>query len=132
MPALWLDILNQNIMGKKHKYRSRSIQIKFFVNKKERVLIEKRAKSFKSLSEYLRDIATEGEIIERTPSITLEHFTELNRIGHNINQMARRINSSEANIFHRRTKAELKALFEELQPILINNIDLIQHVIRNP
>ena len=46
--------------------------------------------------------------------------------------MARRINSSEANIFHRRAKVELKVLFEELQPILINNIDLIQHVIRNP
>ena len=56
-------------MGKKYKYRSRSIQIIFFVNKRERVLIEKRAKSFNIMSEYLRDIATEGKIIERIPSI---------------------------------------------------------------
>lgn len=113
-------------MGKKYKYRSRSIQIIFFVNKRERALIEKRAKSFNSLSEYLRDIAMKGKIVERVPSINLNHYTELNRIGNNINQMTRRLNSSEANIFHRGTKADLEKMFNELQQILNKNVELLE------
>lgn len=113
-------------MEKKYYNRNRSIQIKFFVNEKERTIIEKRAKPFNSLSEYLRDIAMEGKIIERIPSITLNHYTELNRIGNNINQIARKLNSQEANIFHRKTKKELTELFSQLTEILNENVSLIE------
>lgn len=118
--------------SRKKPNRTRSLQVKFWVSENEKRRIEKRASKFMSVSDYLRDMALNGKVIERTPSITLEHYTELNRIGNNVNQIARRINSSEANIFHRKTKAELETIFLELQKLLIKNSELIEHVINNP
>lgn len=119
-------------MGKSssNSTRSRSVQIKFFVTEGERTLILKRASRFNSLSEYLRNIATKGKIIERPPSISLDQYTELNRIGNNINQIAKRINSSEANIFHKSTKKELEQMIDELKAVLAENTSNLKKIIR--
>jgi len=55
---------------------------------------------------------------------------ELNRIGNNINQIAKRINSSEANIFHKGTKKELEQMIDELKAVLAENTSNLKKIIR--
>jgi len=107
--------------NKKPAVRVRLKQIKFYITESEREQILKRASGFNSLSEYLRYISRKGKIVKRPPSISLDHYTELNRIGNNINQIAKRINSAEANIFHVGTKKELEKMIDELKTILHEN-----------
>jgi succinylglutamate desuccinylase len=106
---------------KKEPARVRPQQIKFWVTEEEKQRIEKRAARFQSTAAYLREIALKGKIIERPPSITLNHYLELNRIGNNINQLTRQVNSGEANIFHRKTKRELEEILIKLSVLIEEN-----------
>lgn len=63
-------------------------------------------------------MALNGKIIERPPSINLEHYQALNQIGNNLNQLTRRVNSSEANIFYKSTKKELEEILANLTALL--------------
>lgn len=63
-------------------------------------------------------MALNGKIIERPPSINLEHYRALNQIGNNLNQLTRRVNSSEANIFYKSTKKELEEILANLTALL--------------
>ncbi|MDA3817340.1 MAG: MobC family plasmid mobilization relaxosome protein [Prolixibacteraceae bacterium] len=82
--------------------------MKFWVTDEEKERILKKAKGSQSLSDFLRKIALKGRVIHPVPAIDRTTFTELNRIGNNLNQIARHLNSAEANIFHKRTKKELQ------------------------
>ena len=104
---------------KKDPVRVRPLQLKIWVSAEEKKRIEKRAEKFQSTAAYLREIALKGKIVERPPSITLNHYLELNRIGNNINQLTRQVNSGEANIFHKRTKKEIEQVLTELTGLVI-------------
>src|SRR5690554_7088736 len=99
---------------KKEPARVRPQQIKFWVTEEEKQRIEKRAAKFQSTAAYLREIALKGKIVERPPSITLDHYLELNRIGNNINQLTKQVNSGEASIFHKRAKKEIEEALTDL------------------
>lgn len=75
---------------------NKNITIKFRVNQQELNFIEKRASltNEKSLSSYLRKQAIKGYIV----SVNFSEFNDLRRsitaIGANINQIAKRVNST--------------------------------------
>ena len=106
---------------KKEPARVRPQQVKFWVTEEEKQRIEKRAAKFQSTAAYLREMALKGKIVERPPSITLEHYMELNKIGNNINQLTRRVNSTEASIFYKSTKKELEQMLAQLIEVVDKN-----------
>ena len=115
---------------KKEPARVRPQQVKFWVTEEEKQRIEKRAAKFQSTAAYLREIALKGKIVERPPSITLNHYLELNRIGNNINQLTRQVNSGEANIFHKRTKKEIEQVLTELTGLLKANTEALKELLK--
>ena len=115
---------------KKEPARVRPQQVKFWVTEDERKRIEKRAAKFQSMAAYLREIALKGKIVERPPSITLDHYLELNRIGNNINQLTRQVNSGEASIFHKRAKKEIEQALTELTGLLRANTEALKELLK--
>jgi hypothetical protein len=115
---------------KKDPVRVRPLQLKIWVSAEEKKRIEKRAEKFQSTAEYLRQIALKGKIVERPPSITLNHYLELNRIGNNINQLTRQVNSGEASIFHKRTKKEIEEALTELTGLLRANTEALKELLK--
>jgi len=93
---------------RKEPERIRPRQMKFWVTDEEKERILKKARGSQNLADYLRKIALKGKVIHPVPAIDRTTFTELNRIGNNLNQIAKHLNSAEANIFHKRTKKELQ------------------------
>lgn len=76
-------------MNEKQNKRFRPRQVKFYLSDDEFELLKSRADFCKlSLGTYLRKIALEGHILLRN----FEALREVNRIGVNINQIARRVN----------------------------------------
>ncbi|WP_046123997.1 plasmid mobilization protein [Lactococcus cremoris] len=82
------------------KNRKRKVHLNFYVNPDEEFIIrEKAASSHKNLSDYLRMISIKGEIYE-VNFHELDEFSkqlsqlrfEFNRIGNNINQVAKKVN----------------------------------------
>ncbi|MBK5077329.1 plasmid mobilization relaxosome protein MobC [Lactococcus lactis] len=82
------------------KNRKRRTQLHFYVNPDEEFMIrEKAASCHKNLSDYLRTISIKGaiyevnfhEIDEFSKQLSQLHF-EFNRIGNNINQVAKKVN----------------------------------------
>ena len=115
---------------KKEPARVRPLQVKFWVTEDERKRIEKRAAKFQSTAAYLREIALKGKIVERPPSITLDHYLELNRIGNNLNQLTRQVNSGEASIFHKRAKKEIEQALTELTELLKENTKALKELLK--
>lgn len=115
---------------KKEPARVRPQQVKFWVTEEERKRIEKRAAKFQSTAAYLREMALKGKIVERPPSITLDHYLELNRIGNNLNQLTRQVNSGEASIFHKRAKKEIEQALTELTGLLRANTEAIKELLK--
>ena len=115
---------------KKEPARVRPQQVKFWVTEEEKQRIEKRAAKFQSTAAYLREMALKGKIVERPPSITLNHYLELNRIGNNINQLTRQVNSGEASIFHKRTKKEVELALTELTELLKENTKALKELLK--
>lgn len=89
-----------------------------------------RASKFPSVNAYMLQMGLKGKIIERPPSITLEHYLELNRIGNNLNQIARHLNSAEANVFHKRTKKEIEQALTELTELLRANTEALKELLK--
>jgi hypothetical protein len=89
-----------------------------------------RASKFPSVNAYMLQMGLKGKIVERPATISLNQYLELNRIGNNINQIAKRINSSEANIFHKGTKKELEQMIDELKAVLAENTSNLKKIIR--
>ncbi|EGT4141324.1 plasmid mobilization relaxosome protein MobC [Clostridium perfringens] len=93
--------------------RNRKIPIQFYVNEDENEQIEKQIKKTKlNKSEYLRRISTKGVIVKVDMSSIENLVYEINKIGININQIAKRVNESDT-IF----KSEIKELQESIDEI---------------
>ena len=75
--------------------RKRTVQIKFRVTEAERDLILEKMKLVptRNMAAYLRKIAIDGYIIQIDHSDIKEMTAEIQKIGVNVNQIARRLNS---------------------------------------
>ena len=73
--------------------RKRNIQIKFRVTEEERTLIEEKMKQVptSNMEAYLREMAIDVYIIEFDHSDIKKMTAELQKLGVNINQTARRV-----------------------------------------
>ena len=78
--------------------RKRTVQIKFRVTEAERDLILEKMKLVptRNMAAYLRKIAIDGYIIQIDHADIKAMTAEIQKIGVNVNQIARRINSTGA------------------------------------
>lgn len=76
--------------------RKRKIQIKFYVTEEERALIEQKMKLVptRNMAAYLRKISIDGYIIQTDHSDIKAMTAEIQKIGVNINQIAKRVNAT--------------------------------------
>ena len=76
--------------------RKRKVQIKFYVTEEERALIEQKMKFVptRNMAAYLRKIAIDGYIIQTDNSDIKDMTAEIQKIGVNINQIAKRVNAT--------------------------------------
>ena len=76
--------------------RKRKIQIKFYVTEEERALIEQKMKLVptRNMAAYLRKIAIDGSISQTDHSDIKGMTAEIQKIGVNINQIAKRVNAT--------------------------------------
>ena len=76
--------------------RKRKVQIKFYVTEEERALIEQKMKLVptKNMAAYLRKISIDGYIIQTDHSDIKAMTAEIQKIGVNINQIAKRVNAT--------------------------------------
>ncbi len=94
--------------------RKRTIQIKFRVTEEERALIEKKMKLVptRNMEAYLRKMAIDGYIIQIDHSDIKAMTAEIQKIGVNINQIARRVNATGSVYEH--DIAEIKGALAEI------------------
>lgn len=76
--------------------RKRTVQIKFRVTEEERALIEKKMKLIptRNMTAYLRKMAINGYIIQIDHTDIKAMTAEIQKIGVNINQIAKRVNAT--------------------------------------
>ena len=94
--------------------RKRKIQIKFYVTEEERALIEQKMKLVptKNMAAYLRKIAIDGYIIQ-VDHIDIKAMTaEIQKIGINVNQIAKRVNSTGS--IYQEDIEEIKGVLAEI------------------
>ena len=94
--------------------RKRNIQIKIWVSEDERKLIEHKMSLIPTnqIGAYLRKMAIDGYIIY-TDTTGIQKFNkELQRIGRNINQIAKRVNSTSSIYM-----TDIEELKEDIQNI---------------
>ena len=94
--------------------RKRDIQLKFRVTPQEREMIETKMAQFgtTNMAAYLRKMAIDGYVIYTDTTNIKEMNKKLQAIGRNINQIAKRVNST-ANIY-KEDIAELKARLDDI------------------
>ena len=94
--------------------RTRNVQIKFWVTEEERKLIEQKMAQLPTqrIGAYLRKMAIDGLIVYTDLSEFKEFQKELQAIGRNVNQIAKRVNATsnayDADI------AEIKERLDEI------------------
>ena len=76
--------------------RKRTVQIKFYVTEEERDLIAEKMELIptRNMAAYLRKIAIDGYIIQVDHADIKAMTAEIQKIGVNINQIAKRVNST--------------------------------------
>ncbi|MBC1795457.1 MobC family plasmid mobilization relaxosome protein [Listeria booriae] len=94
--------------------RNRNIDLKFRVTEEEKTFIEMKMKEagITNREAYLRKMAIDGAIIVSNYDETKKLTLELNKIGTNINQIAR-----VANTDNRISKADIKNIEEMMQKV---------------
>ena len=94
--------------------RKRTIQIKFRVTEEERALIEEKMKLIptRNMAAYLRKMAIDGYVIQVDHSDIKAMTAEIQKIGVNINQIARRANAT-GNVYHEDIE-EIKGVLSEI------------------
>ena len=94
--------------------RKRNVQIKFRVTEKERSLIEEKMKQVptNNMEAYLRKMAIDGYIIQIDHSDIKKMTAELQKIGVNINQIAKRANAT--GIVYQEDIEEIKGALKEI------------------
>ena len=94
--------------------RKRTVQIKFRVTEEERALIEEKMKLIptRNMAAYLRKMAIDGYVIQVDHSDIKAMTAEIQKIGVNINQIARRANAT-GNIYQEDIE-EIKGVLNEI------------------
>ena len=94
--------------------RKRAIQVKFYVTEEERALIEQKMKQIptRNMAAYLRKIAIDGYIIQIDHSDIKAMTAEIQKIGVNVNQIARRVNATGS--VYEQNIAEIKGALDEI------------------
>ena len=94
--------------------RKRTVQIKFRVTEEERALIEQKMKLVptRNMESYLRKMAIDGYIIQIDHSDIKAMTAEIQKIGVNINQIARRVNAT-GNVYKEDIE-EIKGVLAEI------------------
>ena len=94
--------------------RKRKIQIKFYVTEEERALIEEKMQQIPTLnlSAYARKMLIDGYIITLDLQEVKGHTAQLQKIGVNVNQIAKRIN--ETGRIYADDMDEMKRVMEEV------------------
>ena len=94
--------------------RKRTVQIKFRVTEAERDLILEKMKLIptNNMAAYLRKIAIDGYILQVDHSDIKAMTAEIQKIGVNINQIARRVNSTGS--VYQEDIDELKGALDEI------------------
>ncbi len=108
-------------MEKKKSNRTRKIPLQFYVDENEMAFIKcKMSKAkMKNQSEYLREMAIHGKVINIDFLSLKPIYKELNMIGNNINQIAKIGNKT--NTLYKGDLVELKDLFNRI----LNDIEEI-------
>ena len=94
--------------------RKRNIQMKFYVNEDEKALIEKKMELLPTqrYGAYLRKMAIDGYVIY-TDTENIKSFNkELQKIGRNINQIAKRLNAND--LVYEADIAEIKERLDQI------------------
>lgn len=95
------------------KKRYRDKEVKFFVTENELDMIDQKAAVAElDRSKYLRKMAIEGLIIKRDFTEVEQLVYEINRIGNNINQVAKR-----ANELNHVSKEDIRYLRKQLDTV---------------
>lgn len=94
--------------------RKRNIQLKIWLTEEERRLIDEKMKLLPTsqIGAYIRKMAIDGYVIYTDTTHIKEMNKELQAIGRNINQIAKRVNST-SNIY----QEDIAELRERLQEI---------------
>lgn len=94
--------------------RKRTVQIKFRVTEEERTLIEQKMKLVptRNMEAYLRKMAIDGYIIQVDHSDIKAMTAEIQKIGVNVNQIARRVNATGS--VYEQDIAEIKGALSEI------------------
>ena len=94
--------------------RKRKVQIKFYVTEEERALIEQKMKLVptRNMEAYLRKIAIDGYIIQVDHSDIKAMTAEIQKIGVNVNQIAKRANAT-GNVYQEDIE-EIKGVLAEI------------------
>jgi len=97
-----------------NKKKKRNVQIKFRVTEEERILIEEKMKQVptRNVEAYLRKMAIDGYIIQVDHSDIKKMTAELQKIGVNINQIAKRANAT-GNVYQEDIE-EIKGALKEI------------------
>ena len=94
--------------------RKRTVQIKFRVTEEERALIERKMQLVptRNMEAYLRKMAIDGYIIQIDHSDIKAMTAEIQKIGVNVNQIARRVNATGS--VYEQDIAEIKGALAEI------------------
>ena len=94
--------------------RKRTVQIKFRVTEEERALIEQKMKLVptRNMESYLRKMAIDGYIIQIDHSDIKAMTAEIQKIGANVNQIARRVNATGS--VYKEDIEEIKGVLAEI------------------
>ena len=93
--------------------RTRDIPIQFFVTAEEKKMIRKKILLSKTanMGAYLRKMAIDGIIVNTDTTYLEKQFYEMHKIGVNVNQLARLVNSTGAVTL--KEMKELKGMIKE-------------------
>ena len=94
--------------------RKRKVQIKFYVTEEKRALIEQKMKLVptRNMAAYLRKISIDGYIIQTDHSDIKAMTAEIQKIGVNINQIAKRVNATGS--VYQEDIEEIKGVLSEI------------------
>ena len=94
--------------------RKRTVQIKFYVTEEEKNLIEEKMKLIptRNMAAYLRKIAIDGYVIQVDYTDIKAMTAEIQKIGVNVNQIAKRINSTGS--VYKEDIEEIKGVLAEI------------------
>ena len=94
--------------------RKRKIQLKIWVDEEEKELIQEKMKQLgtSQIGAYLRKMAIDGYVINFDTTDIKTFSKELQKIGRNINQIAKRVNST--NSIYREDMEEIRERQKEI------------------